>query len=130
MLRRLMRLRQWFERFVNQWCLINDQEMHFAHWSIFLDNFGPSNCILNLLFQILTPPGSNSNSPVDFDFPVFVVILITQKTGYLSAFRRKIKIANYYFGSEKTGIEYTYNVSFLFSIYSNAYANVTRRLIG
>ena len=43
-----------------------------------------------------------------------------QKTGYLSVVRLKIKIAHYYFGSEKTDIEYTRNVSF-FAQYSRKY---------
>ena len=100
----------WFERFVNQWCLINVQEMHFANWSIICANFGPLNCISKLRFQILTPLGIKlicwlwlSSFCRDIHF---------QKTGYLSAIRHKIKIA--YFGSEKTDIEYTCGVSFFF----------------
>ena len=100
-----MPLKQWFEFLVNQWCLINVQEMHFAHWSIIWAKFGPLSCILKLRFQILTPPGIKlicwlwfSSVCSDINF---------QKTGYLSAVRHKIKIANYYLGSEKTDTEYT-----------------------
>ena len=53
----LMPLKQWFKWFINQWCLINIQEMHFAHWSIISAKFRPLNCILKLRFQILTSPG-------------------------------------------------------------------------
>ena len=48
--------------------------------------------------------------------------ILTFTTGYLSAVGYKIKIANYYFGSEKTDIEYTCNVSvFVQYIYIHLY---------
>ena len=58
-LQRLMRLKWWFDRFFNQWCLISVQEMHFAHWPLILAKLGPLNCICisKSRFQILTPPG-------------------------------------------------------------------------
>ena len=66
------------------------------HLEIAFSNFDPSwnqSHLLTLIFQFCR----------DIHF---------QRTGYLSAVRHKIKIANYYFGSEKTDIEYTCNVSF------------------
>ena len=109
-LQRLMRLKQWFERFVNQWCLINVQEMHFAHWSIIWAKFRPLNCILKLRFQILTPPGIKLSCWLWFSSLCRYIHF--QKIWHLSAVRHKIKLANYYFGSEKTDIDYTCNVSF------------------
>ena len=107
-LQRLMLLQQWFKRFVNQWCLINVQEMHSAHWSIMWAKFGPLNCTSKLRFQILTPPGIKLICWLIFQR---LSCIHFQTTGYLSAVGHKIKIANYYFGSEKPDTDYTCNVS-------------------
>ena len=61
-------------------------------------------------FQMLTPPGIK---PICWLwFSIFCRDIHCQKTVYLSAVRHKIKIANYYFGSKKTDIEW--HVTFLF----------------
>ena len=80
----------WFERFVNQWCLLNVQKMHFAHWLIICAKFRPLNCISKLRFQILTPPGIKficwlwiSRFCRDIHF---------QRTWYLSAVRHEISV--------------------------------------
>ena len=109
-LQRLMRLKRWFDRFVNQWCLISVQEMNFAHWSIIIAKFGPLNCNLKSHFQILTPPEIKCICRLWFSS--FCCDIRFQNSGFLYAVRRKIKIANSYFSSEKTDIEYTCNVSF------------------
>ena len=114
-----MRLKQWFERFVNQWCLINVPEMHFTYRSIIWAKFVPLNCILKLRFQNLTSPGIKLSCWLWFSS--FCHDIHFQKTEYLSAVRHKIKIANYYFGSEKTDIEYTCNVSF-FVLYNISFS--------
>ena len=88
-LQRLMRLKQWFERFVNQWCLINVQEMLFAHWSIIWAKFGPSYCISKLRFQILTSPVIKLICWLWFSS--FWLDIHFQKTEYLSPVRHKNK---------------------------------------
>ena len=60
---------------------------------------------------------------MDFHFQVSIVIFIFKTLEVLSSFsdnnnkkkkKKKKKIAKYHFGSEKTYIEYTFNVSFFF----------------
>ena len=91
---------QWFECFINQWCLINVQEMHFAHWSIIWAKFGPLNCISKLRFQILTPPGIKLICWLWFSS--FCRYIHIQKTGYLSAVRHKIKNCKLFFRFRET----------------------------
>ena len=104
-LQQLMPLKQWFKCFVNQWCLINVQEMHFARWSIIWTKFGPLNCISKLCFQILTRPGIKHTCWLWFSSVCHDIYFQTTGYMYLSAVGHKIKNANYYFGSEKTDTE-------------------------